>query len=280
MLIEHGVCALGQERLFGREMLATLGDEFIEDTVEFPVARLAGIRDAVGQGKDQLDGATRSFPDIAKHYHEAGQPWIAVGDENWGEGSSREHAAMEPRFRGAKAIIVRSFARIHEANLKKQGVLALTFAEPEIYDVIGEDDRISVLGLADLQPESTVRCRITKPDGATVDFDGVQTLSPEQIDWFRAGSALNLIRQHSRGNVAITIRLLEALAVVAEQINSQDNANHVWRHAKMVYRAAMESIPEPNDREDVEIRFRIVRQILGIDEEELEAVIANSHPQL
>ncbi|HKY16647.1 MAG TPA: aconitate hydratase, partial [Microthrixaceae bacterium] len=81
---------------------------------------------ATGEGKDQLDGVTRSYPDIAKHYHEAGQPWIAVGDENWGEGSSREHAAMEPRFRGARAILVRSFARIHEANLKKQGVLPLT----------------------------------------------------------------------------------------------------------------------------------------------------------
>ena len=86
--------------------------------------------DAVGEGKDQIDGETRSFPDIAKHYHEAGRSWVAVGDENWGEGSSREHAAMEPRFRGAKAIIVRSFARIHEANLKKQGVLAVDLRRP------------------------------------------------------------------------------------------------------------------------------------------------------
>ena len=86
--------------------------------------------DAVGEGKNQLDGTDESFPDIAKHYHEAGQPWIAVGDENWGEGSSREHAAMEPRFRGARAILVRSFARIHEANLKKQGVLAAHVRRP------------------------------------------------------------------------------------------------------------------------------------------------------
>ena len=83
-----------------------------------------------GTGKDQLDGETKPFPDIAKHYHEAGQGWVAIGDENYGEGSSREHAAMEPRFRGAKAVITRSFARIHEANLKKQGVLPLTFADP------------------------------------------------------------------------------------------------------------------------------------------------------
>ena len=147
-----------------------------------------------GQGKDQLDGTTKSFPDIAKHYHEAGERWVAVGDENWGEGSSREHAAMEPRFRGAAAIIVRSFARIHEANLKKQGVLALTFAEPEVYDVIGEDDRISILGLEDLQSGKPVECLLTKPDGTSLSFLGNQTMSPEHIEWFRAGSALNIIR--------------------------------------------------------------------------------------
>ncbi|MCB1258225.1 MAG: aconitate hydratase, partial [Microthrixaceae bacterium] len=150
--------------------------------------------DEVGMGKDQLDGETRSFPDIAKHYHEAGQAWVAVGDENWGEGSSREHAAMEPRFRGAKAIIVRSFARIHEANLKKQGVLALTFDDPSVYDQIGEDDRISITGLAELSPESQVRCIATKPDGTSVEFMCNHTMSAEHIDWFRAGSALNVIR--------------------------------------------------------------------------------------
>ncbi len=147
-----------------------------------------------GEGKDQLDGTTKSYPDIAKHYHEAGQPWVAVGDENWGEGSSREHAAMEPRFRGAKAIIVRSFARIHEANLKKQGVLALTFAEPEIYDAIEEDDRISIVGLANLAPGEPVECRLTKPDGTSITFWGNQTMSEEHIEWFKAGSALNIIR--------------------------------------------------------------------------------------
>jgi aconitate hydratase len=150
--------------------------------------------DAVGEGKDQLDGETRAFPDIAKHYHEAGQPWVAVGDENWGEGSSREHAAMEPRFRGCKAIIVRSFARIHEANLKKQGVLALTFADPASYELIGEDDRISVTGLADLAPGRPVRCVVTHPDGSTDEFETTHTMSEEHIAWFRAGSALNIIR--------------------------------------------------------------------------------------
>ena len=106
---------------------------------------------------------------------------------------------MEPRFRGAKAIIVRSFARIHEANLKKQGVLALTFADPAVYDQIGEDDRISILGLADLAPEVPVHCQIVRPDGTVVDFEANQTLNDEQIEWFRAGGALNIIRVNAQG---------------------------------------------------------------------------------
>ena len=150
-----------------------------------------------GEGKDQLDGRTKPFPEIAAHYHEAGQPWVAVGDENWGEGSSREHAAMEPRFRGAKAIIVRSFARIHETNLKKQGVLALTFSDPASYDLIDEDDRINIIGLGDLAPGRPVTCEVVKPDGSKVAFETTHTMSPEHIDWFRAGSALNIIRQRS-----------------------------------------------------------------------------------
>jgi aconitate hydratase len=150
-----------------------------------------------GTGKDPIDGETRAYPDIAKHLHEAGQAWVAIGDENYGEGSSREHAAMEPRFRGAVAILVRSFARIHEANLKKQGVLALTFADPAVYDAIGEDDRINILGLADLAPGSPVRCQIVRPDGSTVDFETNHTLNDEQIDWFKAGGALNIIRANA-----------------------------------------------------------------------------------
>jgi aconitate hydratase len=152
---------------------------------------------AVGEGLDVLDGSTRSFPDIARHYDEAGQPWVAVGDENWGEGSSREHAAMEPRFRGCRAIIVRSFARIHEANLKKQGVLALTFEDPATYEAIGERDRISIVGLADLAPGRPVECVLHRADGTTVTFSCHHTMSDEHIEWFRAGSALNIIRARS-----------------------------------------------------------------------------------
>ena len=153
---------------------------------------------ATGEGKDQLDGATRSFPDIAKHYGEAGVAWCAVGDQNYGEGSSREHAAMEPRFRNGRVIFARSFARIHDTNLKKQGLVPLTFADPATYDEIGEDDRISVHELSALAPDRPVRCGIRKPDGSTVEFFGTHTFSDEQIEWFRAGSALNIISQRKR----------------------------------------------------------------------------------
>ena len=152
---------------------------------------------AAGEGVDQLDGTVKAFPEIARHYHEAGQEWVAVGDENWGEGSSREHAAMEPRFRGCRAIIVRSFARIHEANLKKQGVLALTFADPTTYDAIGQDDRISIVGLAELAPGRPVECVLHRADGTTLEFRCNHTMSEEHIEWFRAGSALNIIRARS-----------------------------------------------------------------------------------
>jgi aconitate hydratase len=100
---------------------------------------------------------------------------------------------MEPRFRGGVVIFARSFARIHETNLKKQGLVPLTFADPNTYDLIGEDDRINVLNLPPV-PGQNVKCQIVKPDGAIIDFEGVQTFSPEQVEWFKAGSALNIVR--------------------------------------------------------------------------------------
>ncbi|CAN5268607.1 aconitate hydratase [soil metagenome] len=151
----------------------------------------------VGKGVDPVDGETKPFPDIAEHLHTEGIGWVAVGDDNWGEGSSREHAAMEPRFRNAKVILVRSFARIHETNLKKQGVLPLTFTDPATYDEIADGDTLSFLGLADLAPDVGVECQIVKPDGATVSFEAHHTMNEEQIAWFRAGGALNIIRQRS-----------------------------------------------------------------------------------
>lgn len=148
----------------------------------------------VGIGKDITDGERRTYPEIAKRYGEAGIRWVAIGDRNYGEGSSREHAAMEPRFRGGVVIITRSFARIHETNLKKQGLVPLTFADPATYDLVEEDDRINVLDLPPV-PGKNVRCQIVKPDGTTIDFEGVHTFSPEQVEWFKAGSALNVVRQ-------------------------------------------------------------------------------------
>jgi aconitate hydratase len=147
-----------------------------------------------GTGTDVTDGETRPYPEIAMRYHEAGIRWVAIGDRNYGEGSSREHAAMEPRFRGGLVILARSFARIHETNAKKQGLLPLTFADPDTYELIDEDDRINVLGLPPV-PGENVRCQIVKPDGTTIDFEAVHTFSPEQVEWFKAGSALNIVRQ-------------------------------------------------------------------------------------
>ena len=149
---------------------------------------------AVGEGKSVIDGGTDTYPNLAKAYSHAGIRWCAIGDRNYGEGSSREHAAMEPRFRGGVVIFARSFARIHETNLKKQGMVPLTFADPATYEQIGEDDRINVLDLPPV-PGRNVRCQIVKPDGSTIDFEGVQTFSPEQVEWFRAGSALNVVRK-------------------------------------------------------------------------------------
>jgi aconitate hydratase len=149
---------------------------------------------AVGEGLDITDGGRRSYPDIAKRYSEAGIRWCAIGDQNYGEGSSREHAAMEPRFRGGVVIFARSFARIHETNLKKQGLVPLTFSDPATYDLIEETDRISVLNLPPV-PDQPMQCRITKADGRTVEFEAKHTFSPEQVEWFKAGSALNIVRQ-------------------------------------------------------------------------------------
>jgi len=141
------------------------------------------------------------LPNLAKKYGEAGVRWVAIGDRNYGEGSSREHAAMEPRFRGGVVILARSFARIHETNLKKQGLVPLTFADPDTYDQIDESDRINVLDLPP-QPGKNVRCEIVKADGTVIPFEGVHTFSPEQVEWFKAGSALNVVRHtlaQSRG---------------------------------------------------------------------------------
>ena len=119
--------------------------------------------------------------------------WVVVGDHNYGEGSSREHAALSPRLLGCTAVIVRSFARIHESNLKKQGVLALTFANSNDYDRIRENDRISLVGLAELAPGRPVTCLVHHADATTQALELVHSFSAPQLKWFGAGSALNVL---------------------------------------------------------------------------------------
>ncbi len=148
----------------------------------------------VGNGKNQLTGKTESFPHIARQYRAQSLKWIIIGDNNYGEGSSREHAAMTPRYLGCAAVIARSFARIHETNLKKQGVLALTFANPADYDKILEDDRLSIVGLKDMQAGKPLRCLVHHSDGSSEEIMLKHSYNASQIEWFKAGSALNILR--------------------------------------------------------------------------------------
>ncbi|GJQ63348.1 MAG: aconitate hydratase [Melioribacteraceae bacterium] len=151
-----------------------------------------------GETKNLLTGEYGKINEVARDYKAKGTGWVVVGDENYGEGSSREHAAMEPRFLGGKAIIVRSFARIHETNLKKQGMLPLTFADPAVYDKIMEDDRLSILGLTELAPEKQLKLVIKHADGSEDVAMLNHTMNENQIKWFKAGSALNLIAEMNK----------------------------------------------------------------------------------
>ncbi len=150
--------------------------------------------DGPGNGVNVLTGDTEvNLSKIARHYKAEGYGWISVGDENYGEGSSREHAAMCPRHLGARAVIVRSFARIHETNLKKQGVLPLSFADPSDYEKVRGDDRVAVTGLTALAPGVPLTVVLTHADGTEDSFEACHTMSDQQISWFQAGSALNKI---------------------------------------------------------------------------------------
>ncbi len=149
-----------------------------------------------GKGNNTVSGATaQPFSNIARDYKAAGIPWVIVGDTNYGEGSSREHAALSPRLLGGVAVIARSFARIHESNLKKQGLLALTFEDKAGYDRIQADDLINLVGLDNLTPGKPVECLITHADGSTESLSLRHSYSAAQIEWFKAGSALNVLRQ-------------------------------------------------------------------------------------
>jgi len=132
-------------------------------------------------------------PAVAAYYRDKGVQWVVIGDHNYGEGSSREHAALEPRFLGGIAVIVRSFARIHETNLKKQGLLALTFADPADYDKVQPEDHVSILGLESFSKGKNLTMRLKHKDGKTEEVELAHSFNEGQIEWFKAGSALNLM---------------------------------------------------------------------------------------
>ena len=153
------------------------------------------FNDEVGQAKNMVSNEIESCAKIARHYKEEKISWVIVGDNNYGEGSSREHAAMTPRFLGCTAVIVKSFARIHETNLKKQGVLALTFGNPDDYEKIREDDQISITQLDGLAPGKPVECNITHADNTSEKIILNHSYNELQLEWFKAGSAMNFLRK-------------------------------------------------------------------------------------
>ncbi|MGB9169429.1 MAG: aconitate hydratase, partial [Nitrososphaeraceae archaeon] len=164
--------------------------------------------DQVGLGKNILNGKMESYPHIAREYKKQGIGWVIIGDNNYGEGSSREQAAMTPRYLGCVAVISKSFARIHETNLKKQGILALTFENSLDYEQIGEDDRISIIGLDKLEPGKTVQCKIIHKNRTAMKVGerGMEeeiiklkhSYNKHQIMWFYAGSALNVLKSRNK----------------------------------------------------------------------------------
>ena len=153
------------------------------------------FNEEVGKGKNILSNKIEPFPQIARTYKKNNLRWVIIGDSNYGEGSSREHAAMTPRFLGCAAVITKSFARIHETNLKKQGILALTFSNPSDYDKIKETDKISLLGLQNFEVGKPVKCQIIHNDDSKEEIELNHSYNAFQIKWFRAGSALNVLRE-------------------------------------------------------------------------------------
>jgi aconitate hydratase len=172
-----------------RGHLARISENLLEGAVN-------AFTGEVGRGTDVFTGEPGlRLSELAARYKEIAGGSVIVGDENYGEGSSREHAAMSPRLLGVKAVLARSFARIHEANLKKQGILPLIFQDPRDYDRIEESDRVSILNLDKLGPDRPVQGVIHKSGGGQEEISLVHTLTREQVEWFKAGSALNAVRE-------------------------------------------------------------------------------------
>ena len=147
--------------------------------------------------KNQLTGEYGAVPDTQRAYKAAGIRSIVIGDHNYGEGSSREHAAMQPRHLGVAAVLVKSFARIHETNLKKQGMLGLTFANENDYDLIQEDDTFNFVDIADFAPGKPLTIEVVHSDGSTDTIIANHSYNASQIEWFNEGSALNLIKKEN-----------------------------------------------------------------------------------
>jgi aconitate hydratase len=162
------------------------------------IGAINAFNDKTDSVKNQLTGQYDTVPNVARAYKAAGIGHVIFGDENYGEGSSREHAAMEPRHLGARAVIVKSFARIHETNLKKQGMLGLTFADPADYNKVRENDVIDILGLTTFAPGKPLQVVLHHEDGSTDTFNVNHTYNELQIEWFKEGSALNLIKKMER----------------------------------------------------------------------------------
>jgi aconitate hydratase len=147
--------------------------------------------------KSQITQAYSGVPDTQRAYKAAGIDTIVVGDHNYGEGSSREHAAMEPRHLGVRVVLVKSFARIHETNLKKQGMLGITFANESDYDLIQEDDTFNFIDLKDFAPSKSITIELVHSDGSKDTIEALHTYNEQQIEWFKEGSALNLIKKQN-----------------------------------------------------------------------------------
>ncbi len=159
------------------------------------IGAVNAFNDRTDTVKNQLTGEYGAVPATQRAYKAAGLGSVVVGDENYGEGSSREHAAMEPRHLGVRAILVKSFARIHETNLKKQGMLALTFADKADYDKVLEDDVVDIIGLQEFAPGRPIAVIFHHQDGKSDIISTVHTYNEPQIEWFKAGGALNVIRK-------------------------------------------------------------------------------------
>ncbi|HPA31131.1 MAG TPA: aconitate hydratase, partial [Bacteroidia bacterium] len=158
------------------------------------IGAVNAFNDNTNSVKNQLDGSYDEVPKVQRAYKAKGIGSIVVGDENYGEGSSREHAAMEPRFLGVRAVLVKSFARIHETNLKKQGMLALTFADKADYEKIKEDDTFDIVGLTTFTPGVPLTLVLHHSDGSKEEIKVNHSYNEHQIAWFKAGGALNIIR--------------------------------------------------------------------------------------